>query len=266
MAAACRSVQGLVAVITGGASGLGLATAERLVGQGASAVLLDLPNSGGEAQAKKLGNSCVFAPADVTSEKDVQTALALAKEKFGPGAFGRVDVAVNCAGIAVAIKTYNLKKSQAHTLEDFQRVLNVNLMGTFNVIRLVAGEMGQNEPDQGGQRGVIINTASVAAFEGQVGQAAYSASKGGIVGMTLPIARDLAPIGIRVMTIAPGLFGTPLLITLPEKVRNFLASQVPFPNRLGDPAEYAHLVQAIIENPFLNGEVIRLDGAIRMQP
>ncbi|MBW05033.1 3-hydroxyacyl-CoA dehydrogenase type-2, partial [Eschrichtius robustus] len=142
----------------------------------------------------------------------------------------------------------------------------VNLIGTFNVIRLVAGEMGQNEPDQGGQRGVIINTASVAAFEGQVGQAAYSASKGGIVGMTLPIARDLAPMGIRVMTIAPGLFGTPLLTTLPDKVRNFLASQVPFPSRLGDSAEYAHLVQAIIENPFLNGEVIRLDGAIRMQP
>ncbi|XP_058391924.1 3-hydroxyacyl-CoA dehydrogenase type-2 isoform X2 [Diceros bicornis minor] len=260
---------GLVAVITGGASGLGLATAERLIGQGATAVLLDLPNSDGEAQAKKLGKSCAFAPADVTSEKDVQAALTLAKEKFG-----RVDVAVNCAGIAVAIKTYNLKKSQAHTLEDFQRVLSVrpwrfsrvNLIGTFNVIRLVAGEMGQNEPDQGGQRGVIINTASVAAFEGQVGQAAYSASKGGIVGMTLPIARDLAPMGIRVMTIAPGLFGTPLLTSLPEKVRNFLASQVPFPSRLGDPAEYAHLVQAIIENPFINGEVIRLDGAIRMQP
>ncbi|XP_065757008.1 3-hydroxyacyl-CoA dehydrogenase type-2 isoform X3 [Phocoena phocoena] len=252
MAAACRSVKGLVAVITGGASGLGLATAERLLGQGATAVLLDLPNSDGETQAKKLGKNCAFAPADVTSEKDVQAALTLAKEKFG-----RVDVAVNCAGIAVASKTYNLKKSQAHTLEDFQRVLNVNLIGTFNVIRLVAGEMGQNEPDQGGQRGVIINTASVAAFEGQVGQAAYSASKGGIVGMTLPIARDLAPMG---------LFGTPLLTTLPDKVRNFLASQVPFPSRLGDSAEYAHLVQAIIENPFLNGEVIRLDGAIRMQP
>ncbi|XP_004407008.1 PREDICTED: 3-hydroxyacyl-CoA dehydrogenase type-2 isoform X3 [Odobenus rosmarus divergens] len=252
MAAACRGVKGLVALITGGASGLGLATAERLVGQGATAVLLDLPDSDGEVQAKKLGKSCAFAPADVTSEKDVQAALTLAKEKFG-----RVDVAVNCAGIAVAIKTYNLKKNQAHSLEDFQRVLNVNLLGTFNVIRLVAGEMGQNEPDQGGQRGVIINTASVAAFEGQVGQAAYSASKGGIVGMTLPIARDLAPMG---------LFGTPLLTSLPEKVRHFLASQVPFPSRLGDPAEYAHLVQAIIENPFINGEVIRLDGAIRMQP
>ncbi|XP_040854225.1 3-hydroxyacyl-CoA dehydrogenase type-2 isoform X2 [Ochotona curzoniae] len=252
MAAACRSVKGLVAVITGGASGLGLATAKRLVAQGASAVLLDLPNSDGEAQAKNLGKSCTFAPADVTSEKDVQAALTLAKDKFG-----RVDVAVNCAGIAVATKTYNSKKNLPHALQDFQRVLNVNLIGTFNVIRLVAGEMSQNEPDAGGQRGVIINTASVAAFEGQVGQAAYSASKGGIVGMTLPIARDLAPIG---------LFGTPLLTTLPEKVRTFLASQVPFPSRLGDPDEYAHLIQSIIENPFLNGEVIRLDGAIRMQP
>ncbi|KAF6090608.1 hydroxysteroid 17-beta dehydrogenase 10 [Phyllostomus discolor] len=218
MAAVCRNVKGLVAIITGGASGLGLATAERLVEKGASAVLLDLPSSDGEVQAKKLGKSCAFAPADVTSEKDVQAALALAKEKFG-----RVDIAVNCAGIAVAIRTYNLKKNQAHTLEDFQRVLNV-------------------------------------------GQAAYSASKGGIVGMTLPIARDLAPMGIRVITIAPGLFGTSLLNSLPEKVRNFLASQVPFPRRLGDPAEYGHLVQSIIENPFINGEVIRLDGAIRMQP
>uniref|UniRef100_A0A8C3VX69 Hydroxysteroid 17-beta dehydrogenase 10 n=1 Tax=Catagonus wagneri TaxID=51154 RepID=A0A8C3VX69_9CETA len=162
MAAACRAVKELVAVITGGASGLGLATARRLVEQGAAAVLLDLPSSDGETQAKKLGKSCAFAPADVTSEKDVQAALTLAKEKFG-----RVDVAVNCAGIAVASKTYNLKKSQVHTLEDFQRVLNVNLTGTFNVIRLVAGEMSQNEPDQGGQRGVIINTASIAAFEGQ---------------------------------------------------------------------------------------------------
>ncbi|XP_036889657.1 3-hydroxyacyl-CoA dehydrogenase type-2 [Sturnira hondurensis] len=261
MAAAWRSVKGLVAVITGGASGLGLATAKRLVEKGASVLLLDLPSSDGEVQAKKLGKCCAFAPADVTSEKDVQAALTQAREKFG-----RVDVAVNCAGIAVALRTYNLKKNQAHTLEDFQRILNVNLLGTFNVIRLVAGEMGQNEPDQGGQRGVIINTASVAAFEGQVGQAAYSASKGGIVGMTLPIARDLAPMGIRVITIAPGLFDTPLMNSLPEKVRNFLGSQVPFPRRLGDPAEYGHLVQSIIENPFINGEVIRLDGAIRLQP
>ncbi|KAL1765845.1 3-hydroxyacyl-CoA dehydrogenase type-2 [Sigmodon hispidus] len=228
MAAAYRSVKGLFAVITGGASDLGLATAERLIGQGATAVLLDLPSSEGEAQAKELGEGCMFAPGNVTSEKDVKAALTLAKEKFG-----RIDVAVNCAG-------------------------------TFNVIRLVAGEMSQNEPDQVGQRGVIINTASVAAFEGQVGQAAYSASKGGIVGMIW--ARDLAPIGICVLTIASGLLATSLLTSLPEKVRNFLANQVPFPSRLGDPAEYAHMVQTVIENAFLNGEVIRLDGAIRMQP
>lgn len=251
----------MVGIVTGGASGLGRATVERLVQQGASAVLLDLPTSEGSNVAKALGNQCLFTPADVTSEADVKKALAMAREKFG-----RLDIAVNCAGIAVAVKTYNAKKDLPHSLEDFQRVITVNIAGTFNVIRLAAGEMGKNEPDPDGHRGVIVNTASVAAFDGQVGQAAYSASKGGIVGMTLPIARDLAPIGIRVVTIAPGLFATPLLAGLPEKVRTFLARQVPFPSRLGDPGEYAHLVQAIVENPMLNGEVIRLDGAIRMQP
>nr|XP_020667729.1 3-hydroxyacyl-CoA dehydrogenase type-2 [Pogona vitticeps] len=261
MAAALRSVKGMVGLVTGGASGLGRATVERLVQQGGSAVLLDLPQSDGESVAKALGDRCIFAPADVTSESDVNAALALAREKFG-----RVDVAVNCAGVAVAFKTYNLNKNVPHILADFQRVVNVNLIGTFNVIRLSAGEMGKNKPDADGHRGVIINTASVAAFEGQVGQAAYSASKGGIVSMTLPIARDLAPMGIRVVTIAPGLFETPLLGSLPEKVRTFLARQVPFPSRLGNPAEYAHMVQCIVENPMLNGEVIRLDGAIRMQP
>ncbi|XP_075772075.1 3-hydroxyacyl-CoA dehydrogenase type-2 isoform X1 [Pelodiscus sinensis] len=252
---------GMVGLVTGGASGLGRATAERLVQQGASALIVDLPTSNGQSVAQALGERCVFAPADVTSEADVKGALALAREKFG-----RLDVAVNCAGIAVAIKTYNSKKDAPHSLEDFQRVINVNIAGTFNVIRLSAGEMGRNSPDADGHRGVIVNTASVAAFEGQVGQAAYSASKGGIVGMTLPIARDLAPMGIRVVTIAPGLFATPLLAGLPEKVQTFLARQVPFPSRLGRPAEYAHLVQCIVENPMLNGEVVRLDGAIRMQP
>ncbi|XP_020375700.2 3-hydroxyacyl-CoA dehydrogenase type-2 [Rhincodon typus] len=256
-----RTVKGLVGLVTGGASGLGRATVERLVQQGASAVIVDLPTSEGASVAQALGESCVFAPADVTSEADVKSAVALAKEKFG-----RLDIAVNCAGIAVAVKTYNFKKEIAHSLEDFQRVINVNIAGTFNVIRLAVAEMGRNEPDADGQRGVVVNTASVAAYDGQVGQAAYSASKGGIVGMTLPIARDLAPQGIRVVTIAPGLFSTPLLAGLPEKVRNFLARQVPFPSRLGNPAEYAHLVQSIVENPMLNGEVIRLDGAIRMQP
>ncbi|XP_069785351.1 LOW QUALITY PROTEIN: 3-hydroxyacyl-CoA dehydrogenase type-2 [Narcine bancroftii] len=259
--AAVRSVKGLVALVTGGASGLGRATVERLVGQGASAVIVDLPTSSGAKVAESMGERCAFAPADVTSESDIKSAVALAREKFG-----RLDINVNCAGIAVAFKTYNFKKEVAHSLEDFHRVISVNVAGTFNVLRLAAGEMGRNDPDEDGHRGVIVNTASVAAYDGQVGQAAYAASKGGIVAMTLPIARDLAPQGIRVVTIAPGLFSTPLLGTLPEKVRAFLSRQVPFPSRLGHPEEYAHLVQAIVENPMLNGEVIRLDGAIRMQP
>ncbi|XP_023693378.1 3-hydroxyacyl-CoA dehydrogenase type-2 isoform X2 [Paramormyrops kingsleyae] len=251
----------MVGLVTGGASGLGKATVERLVSQGASAVILDLPSSDGLSVAKSLGDRCAFAPADVTSEADVRSAVALAREKFG-----RLDLAVNCAGIAVAVKTYNFKKDVPHSLEDFTRVLTVNAAGTFNVIRLAVGEMGKNEPNADGHRGCIINTASVAAFDGQVGQVAYSASKGAIVGMTLPIARDLAPMGIRVVTIAPGLFSTPLLAGLPEKVQSFLARQVPFPSRLGDPTEYAHLVTSLAENPMINGEVIRLDGALRMQP
>ncbi|XP_043853234.1 3-hydroxyacyl-CoA dehydrogenase type-2-like [Dromiciops gliroides] len=256
-----RILQGMVGVVTGGASGLGQATIRRLVKLGARAVIVDLPKSSGEALAEELGPSCAFAPADVTSEADIQGALTLAREKFG-----RVDLAVNCAGIALASKTYNFKQDQVHSLESFQKVIQVNLIGTFNMIRLAAVEMGKNEPDEGGHRGVIINTASVAAFEGQVGQIAYSASKGAIVAMTLPAARDPAPLGIRVVTIAPGLFETPLLLGLPEKVRSFLARQVPFPSRLGDPAEYTHLVQAVVENSLLTGEVIRLDGGIRMQP
>ncbi|XP_062890800.1 3-hydroxyacyl-CoA dehydrogenase type-2 isoform X1 [Mobula hypostoma] len=259
--AAIRSVKGMVALVTGGASGLGRATAERLVSQGASAVIVDLPSSRGSEVAKALGERCAFAPADVTSESDIKAAVALAKERFG-----QLDINVNCAGIAIAVKTYNFKKELAHGLEDFHRVVNVNVCGTFNVLRLAAAEMGRNEPDADGRRGVIVNTASVAAYDGQVGQVAYAASKGSIVSMTLPIARDLASQGIRVVTIAPGLFSTPLLEGLPEKVLAFLSRQVPFPSRLGHPEEYAHLVQAIVENPMLNGEVIRLDGAIRMQP
>ncbi|XP_061114574.1 3-hydroxyacyl-CoA dehydrogenase type-2 isoform X1 [Conger conger] len=256
-----RSVKGMVGLVTGGASGLGRATVERLVNMGGSAVILDLPSSDGESVAQSLGDRCAFAPADVTSESDVLSAVSLAREKFG-----RLDLAVNCAGIAVAAKTYNFKKHQAHSLEDFTRVITVNIAGTFNVIRLSVAAMCENECDADGHRGCIINTASVAAYDGQVGQAAYSASKGGIVAMTLPIARDLASNGIRVVTIAPGLFSTPLLSGLPEKVRTFLARQVPFPSRLGDPAEFAHLVTSVAENPMINGEVIRLDGAIRMQP
>ncbi|XP_064295737.1 3-hydroxyacyl-CoA dehydrogenase type-2 [Phalacrocorax carbo] len=259
--AAIRSVKGLVALVTGGASGLGRATAERLVDQGARVVLLDLPTSPGAQLAKELGDRCAFAPANVTSAEEVGAALTLAQKEFG-----RLDLAVNCAGVGIAVKTYNSKKDKVHELEDFQRVVNVNLVGTFNVIRLCARLMSQNKPDADGHRGLVVNTASVAAFEGQVGQAAYSASKGGIVGMTLPIARDLAPLGIRVVTIAPGLFSTPLLAGLPERVRNFLGQQVPFPSRLGHPEEYAHLVQALAENPMINGEVVRLDGALRMQP
>ncbi|XP_050187121.1 3-hydroxyacyl-CoA dehydrogenase type-2 isoform X2 [Myiozetetes cayanensis] len=259
--AAIRSVKGLVALVTGGGSGLGRATVERLVERGARVVLLDLPASPGGQLAKELGEHCAFAPADVTCPSQVGAALGVARERFG-----RLDLAVNCAGIGIAVKTYNSKKDKVHDLEDFQKVINVNLVGTFNVIRLSAQLMSQNQPDPDGHRGLVVNTASVAAFEGQVGQAAYSASKGGIVGMTLPIARDLAPLGIRVVTIAPGLFSTPLLAGLPERVRTFLGQQVPFPSRLGDPAEFAHLVQALAENPMINGEVVRLDGALRMQP
>lgn len=197
----------------------------------------------------------------MTSEGDVTKAVGVAKEKFG-----RLDVAVNCAGTAVAFKTFNFNKKVPHKLEDFARVLTVNTVGTFNVIRLSAGLMGENEPNADGQRGVIVNTASVAAYDGQIGQAAYSASKGAVVGMTLPIARDLSTHGIRVVTIAPGLFDTPMLQSLPEKVRAFLAKTVPFPQRLGNPSEYAQLVESIVDNPLLNGETIRLDGALRMMP
>lgn len=197
----------------------------------------------------------------MVSEADITTAVQAAKDKFG-----RLDVAVNCAGTAVAFKTFNFNKKLPHKLEDFARVITVNTVGTFNVIRLSAGLMGENEPNQDGQRGVIVNTASVAAFDGQMGQAAYSASKAAIVGMTLPIARDLSSQGIRICTIAPGLFDTPMLQSLPDKVRAFLAKTVPFPQRLGKPDEYAQMVQSIVENPLLNGETIRLDGALRMMP
>ncbi|XP_050840540.1 3-hydroxyacyl-CoA dehydrogenase type-2, partial [Serinus canaria] len=203
--AAIRSLQGSVALVTGGGSGLGRATVERLLDRGARVLLLDLPASGGAELARELGERCAFAAADVTSPEEVGAALGVAQKKFG-----RLDLAVNCAGIGIAVKTYNSKKDKVHDLEDFQRVINVNLVGTFNVIRLSARLMSHNQPDADGHRGLVVNTASVAAFEGQVGQAAYSASKGGIVGMTLPIARDLAPLGIRVVTIAPGMTpGTP---------------------------------------------------------
>ncbi|WP_430336108.1 3-hydroxyacyl-CoA dehydrogenase [Rhodococcus sp. ACT016] len=251
------NVNDSVALVTGGASGLGLATVKALHEQGASVVILDLPSSNGEAVAKELGDRVRFAAGDVTDEASVTAALDLA-ESLGP-----LRVTVNCAGIANGIKTVG--KQGAFPLAEFSRVVNINLVGTFNVIRLAAERMSKTEPIEG-ERGVIINTASVAAFDGQIGQAAYSASKGGVVGMTLPIARDLASLLIRVVTIAPGLFKTPLLAGLPEAAQASLGQQVPHPSRLGDPAEYGALAAHIVSNPMLNGEVIRLDGAIRMAP
>jgi NAD(P)-dependent dehydrogenase (short-subunit alcohol dehydrogenase family) len=246
-----------VALVTGGASGLGLATTCRLLDAGAQVVVLDLK---GEDIVRELGERARFAPADVTDEKAVTAALDIA-ESLGP-----LRIVVNCAGTGNAVKT--LGKDGAFPLEAFRKVVEINLIGTFNVLRLGAERIAQTEPvgPKGEERGVIINTASVAAFDGQIGQAAYSASKGGVVGMTLPIARDLASKGIRVMTIAPGLFDTPLLAGLPEPARESLGKQVPHPSRLGDPDEYGALAVHIIENPMLNGEVIRLDGAIRMAP
>ncbi|HEU5190821.1 MAG TPA: 3-hydroxyacyl-CoA dehydrogenase [Methylomirabilota bacterium] len=252
-------ISACTAVITGGASGLGRATAERLLAGGARVALLDLPRSAGADVAKQLGDHAHFVPADVTSGDDVAGALDAALARFGV-----LHVLVNCAGIGSAEKTYG--KRGAADLAAFTKVIQVNLIGTFNCIRLAAGHMAKNTPNDEGERGVIINTASVAAFDGQIGQAAYSASKGGIVGMTLPVARDLAELGIRVCTIAPGLFDTPLLAGLPEPARVSLGKQVPFPPRLGRPAEYGALAAQIVENAMLNGETIRLDGAIRMQP
>jgi len=247
------------AVVTGGASGLGRATAERLLAAGAAVALLDRPASPGADVAKTMGQRATFTPADVTNAEEVSAALQTAGERLGG-----VNVLVNCAGIGTAMKTFG--RSGPAKLEEFTRVVQVNLIGTFNCIRLAAALMAKNAPGADGERGVVINTASVAAFDGQIGQAAYSASKGGIVGMTLPIARDLAELGIRVVTIAPGIFDTPLLATLSDPVRVSLGKQVPFPSRLGRPPEFAALALHIIENSMLNGETIRLDGAIRMQP
>jgi NAD(P)-dependent dehydrogenase (short-subunit alcohol dehydrogenase family) len=252
-------ISGSTTVITGGASGLGRATAERLKAAGGNVVLLDLAGSPGAEVAAGLGACALFAPGDVTSAGDVEAAIEAAVKRFGS-----IRGLVNCAGIGTADKTFGKRGSA--DLAGFTRVVQVNLIGTFNCIRLAAARMAANAPDGEGERGVIVNTASVAAFDGQIGQAAYSASKGGIVGMTLPIARDLAELGIRVCTIAPGLFDTPLLAGLPEAARASLGKQVPFPPRLGRPAEYAALAAHIMENPMLNGETIRLDGAIRMQP
>jgi len=247
------------AVVTGGASGLGRATAIRLAAGGGRVAILDRAASAGADVAKGLGAGAAWTPADVTSAEEVAQALDAAA-----GRLGGINVLVNCAGIGTAMKTFG--KAGPAKLEEFTRVIQVNLIGTFNCIRLAAPHMAKQPPGADGERGVVVNTASVAAFDGQIGQAAYSASKGGIVGMTLPIARDLAELGIRVVTIAPGIFETPMLATLPEPVRVSLGKQVPFPRRLGQPDEYAALVAHIVSNVMLNGETIRLDGAIRMQP
>jgi NAD(P)-dependent dehydrogenase (short-subunit alcohol dehydrogenase family) len=247
-------IKDAVAVVTGGASGLGLATTKRLLDAGAQVVVLDIR---GKEAVDELGDRAVFAQTDVTNEAAVTAALDAA-EKLGP-----LRIAVNCAGTGNAMKT--LSKDGPFPLDAFRKIVEINLIGTFNVIRLAAERMAKTEP-VGEERGVIVNTASVAAFDGQIGQAAYSASKGGVVGMTLPIARDLSRELIRVVTIAPGLFDTPLLAGLPEPARESLGKQVPHPSRLGKPDEYGALAVHIVENPMLNGEVIRLDGAIRMAP
>ena len=253
-------IQGIGAVVTGGGSGLGEATARRLAEHGARVAILDLGRSKGAEVATSIGDAALFCEADVASEEQVSNALDRAVESFGG-----IQVAVNCAGIGTAGRTVD-KQGKPFDLRLFELTLRVNLIGTFNVIRLAAARMMKNAPNEHGERGAIVNTASVAAFEGQIGQCAYSASKGGVVGMTLPIARDLAAAGIRVNTIAPGLFATPMLMTMPEAARQYLASQIPFPPRLGNPSEFAMLACQIVENPMLNGETIRLDGAIRMQP
>jgi NAD(P)-dependent dehydrogenase (short-subunit alcohol dehydrogenase family) len=252
-------IAGKTFVISGGGSGLGAATAERLVAGGANVVLLDLNAETGAAMADKLGDSAVFVAGDVSKEEDVQAAVDAALSSFGALHGG-----ISCAGIGAGIKTVG--RGGVHPLAAFTKVIDVNLVGTFNVMRLVSAAICAGSERDGSERGVIINTASVAAFDGQVGQVAYAASKGAIAAMTLPAARDLSREGIRVMTIAPGLFDTPLLAGLPDAAKDSLGKQVPFPARLGNPVEFAQLAQQIIENQMLNGEVIRLDGAIRMAP
>jgi len=250
-------MQNVVALVTGGASGLGAGTAKRFVDYGARVMILDRDEEKGPALSAELGESTRFIQADVTSEDDIQRAL-----EYSVFEFGGLNTLINCAGVGIAMRTTSSRGP--HPLEAFETVIRINLIGAFNVIRLASTVMAENRPTESGERGVIVNTASVAAYEGQIGQAAYSASKGGIVGMTLPIARDLARYGIRVCTIAPGIFDTPLLGNLPDDVRASLGAQMPFPQRLGEPAEFAQLAQQIVENEMLNGETIRLDGALRM--
>ena len=251
------NVKDCKSVVTGGASGLGEACVRNIVAGGGKAAIWDLQADRAERLIAELGPSVIFANTDVTSDESVQAAVKKTME-----AFGAINCAINCAGVGDPGKV--LSKKGPMPLTFFNRVVQINLVGTFNVIRLTVEQMVKNTPNEDGEKGVIINTASVAAFDGQVGQPAYSASKAGVVGMTLPLARECAEYGVRVMTIAPGLFNTPMLAILPKEAREALGKMVPFPPRLGDPSEYAKLAQHIIENPMLNGEVIRLDGAIRM--
>ncbi len=251
-------IQNKTFLVSGGGSGLGAATARLLAGKGARVIIADVNAETGEALAAEIGERARFVLTDVTDEQSVKNAVDVA------AASGAMGGAINCAGIGLAEKTVG--KEGPHSLASFKRVIEVNLLGTFNIIRLAAAQMAKQEAGESGERGVIINTASIAAFDGQIGQVAYSASKGGIVGMTLPAARDLARSGIRIVTIAPGIMDTPLLGKLPESVRQSLGEQVPFPARLGRPEEFAALACHIVENQLINGEVIRLDGALRMPP
>lgn len=250
-----------MAVVTGGASGLGKATVQRLVTNGAKVAILDLPTSAGKGLEDEYGENCLFTPADVTSVDEVKGVMKTVKDKFG-----RLDATVNCAGVGYAFKLYSVAKRQMNDLEKVKRTININVWGTINVAAHSIELMAENKKDDTGHRGIIINTSSIAAFDGQVGQVAYSATKGAIASLTLPLARDHADDGIRVLTIAPGLFDTPLLASLPEKARKFLCELVPYPSRLGRPEEFAALVLHLIENSYMNGEVIRIDGALRMPP
>lgn len=252
-------IENKVFLITGAGSGLGAAVARMAVGAGARVALLDVNAAAGQALADELGAAALFIRADVTSASEGAAAVAATLQKFG-----QIDVAVNCAGVAPGERIVG--REGPHALESFARAIQINLIGTFNILRLAADAMAKNPPGAGGERGLIVNTASVAAFDGQIGQAAYSASKGGVAAMTLPAARELARFGIRVMTIAPGIFKTPMMAGMTQEVQDSLGAAVPFPPRLGEPAEYAALVRHIAENQMLNGEVIRLDGAIRMAP
>jgi 3-hydroxyacyl-CoA dehydrogenase/3-hydroxy-2-methylbutyryl-CoA dehydrogenase len=253
-------IHGASAIVTGGASGLGNATVKLLHSLGARVVIADVIDERGEAAAQELGDGAVFVKTDVTDEAAGQRAVDTAVSKHGG-----LNILVNCAGIGGAIKILN-KDGTVHDLETYRRIITVNLIGTFNMLRLAAAAMAKGQPNAGGDRGVVVNTASVAAYEGQIGQAAYASSKGGIVALTLPAAREFARQGIRVMAVAPGIFDTEMLARVPEPVRKTLGESVPFPSRLGQPREYARLIQAIIENPMLNGETIRIDGALRMAP